>query len=534
MKKVTFIFGCLSFAVLCQGRIITVDDNGPADFNNIQAAINDANDGDTIIVIPGTYKGSGNRDIDFRGKAITVCSIDPNDSNIVAATVIDCNGTESDPHRGFYFHYDEGSQSVLEGLTITNGFGTEAVIETFPQRVGGGIFCQTSNPTIRKCTVIGNTASFGGGICSNHCDPTIIDCTVEDNSASFGGGIHCRTGYPTIVNCVVAHNYADGYGGGVYLYRGWEASIDNCTVVNNSAEAGGGIYYGDSTPTVSNCVINDNTARGRPLPAPGLYGYGGGIYGYRGGCLIRNCVIAGNKSQTGAGVFFRSGGVSYGGAAIIRNCTIYGNQADTGGRDIPSRGGGVSCGESCNVQIRNSILWANSAELGAQIALRVEWDPKECNIEFSNVQGGLSVIYINDCNLVWGTANIDADPCFADPGYRNTNGTPQDPNDDFWVYGDYHLKSQAGRWDANEGRWMIDEVTSLCIDAGDPASPIGLEPFPNGGIINMGAYGGTAQASKSYFGKPPCETPFAGDINGDCKVDFKDFALMAFHWLEER
>ena len=83
-------------------------------------------------------------------------------------------------------------------------------------------------------------------------------------------------------------------------------------------------------------------------------------------------------------------------------------------------------------------------------------------------------------------------------------------------------------------RRTMDEVTSSCIDAGDPASPIGLEPFPNGGIINMGAYGGTEEASKSYFGKPPCETVIAGDINGDCEVNLIDFAFMAFHWLEER
>jgi len=95
------------------------------------------------------------------------------------------------------------------------------------------------------------------------------------------------------------------------------------------------------------------------------------------------------------------------------------------------------------------------------------------------------------------------------------------------------LKSQAGRWDANEGRWTKDDVTSPCIDAGDPKSPIGYEPFPNGGRVNMGAYGGTTEASKSYFGEPVCETIIAGDINGDCKVNFKDFAFMAFHWLED-
>ena len=83
----------------------------------------------------------------------------------------------------------------------------------------------------------------------------------------------------------------------------------------------------------------------------------------------------------------------------------------------------------------------------------------------------------------------------------------------------------------NTQTWITDDVTSPCIDAGDPMTPVGNEPFPNGGIINMGAYGGTAEASKSYFGTPPCQTIIAGDINGDCKVNLSDFALLALHWL---
>jgi len=63
--------------------------------------------------------------------------------------------------------------------------------------------------------------------------------------------------------------------------------------------------------------------------------------------------------------------------------------------------------------------------------------------------------------------------------------------------GDYHLKSQAGRWDPVSLSWVTDDVTSPCIDAGDPDSPVGDEPMPNGGIINMGAYGGTVETSKS-------------------------------------
>jgi len=61
---------------------------------------------------------------------------------------------------------------------------------------------------------------------------------------------------------------------------------------------------------------------------------------------------------------------------------------------------------------------------------------------------------------------------------------------------------------------------------------MGYEPFPNGGIINIGAYGGTVEASKSYFGAPLCETILAGDINGDCKVDLTDLSILLAHWLE--
>ena len=132
----------------------------------------------------------------------------------------------------------------------------------------------------------------------------------------------------------------------------------------------------------------------------------------------------------------------------------------------------------------------------------------------------------------YGQGNIDVDPCLADPGYCDPNGTPEDANDDFWVDGDYHLKSQAGRWDPKSQTWVQDDVTSPCINAGNPLDPIGPEPFPNGGIINMGAYGGTSEASKSYFDKPPCEIIVAGDINGDCEINFKDFMFIGLHWQE--
>jgi len=192
----------------------------------------------------------------------------------------------------------------------------------------------------------------------------------------------------------------------------------------------------------------------------------------------------------------------------IENCTFVGNEG------VGLIYGGPYWCDSV-AEVRNSIFWANGSNqiVDNTIAL---------TITYSDVQAGWTR-----------TGDMDVDPLFANPGYWDPNGTSADPNDDFWVDGDYHLKSQAGRWDLNAGSWVKDDVTSPCIDAGDPNDPIGNEPFPNGGRINIGAYGGTAEASKSYFGQPACDTIVAGDINGDGRVDWLDLDILASHWLQD-
>ena len=451
MKRGTYLKTCgmilvfsLGIASITSARTIYVDNDGPADFSNIQAAIDDANDGDTIIVSDGIYTGNGNRDIDFLGKAITLRS-----ENGPENCIIDCQGSEADPHRGFYFHCGEDANSVLDGFTITNGCAYG----------GGAIRCLYSgSPIITNCIIRGNVAPFAPGF------PWDI--------AQEGGGIDCYKSSATITNCHFLGNTATGSGGAIKSSYG-NVLVSNCMFTGNQASSGGAIALYLDNMSISSCVITGNRS---------IYEYygGGGIY----------C----NESTP-----------------MISNCTITGNGA-------AGRGGGTYVYSSYDVTVTNTILWNNTASEGPEIGLRYgAFGPSSITISYSDVQGGAAGVYIDSgCTLNWEAGNIDVDPCFAD--FNN---------------GDYHLKSQAGRWEPNSQTWIQDEVTSTCIDGGNPEDPIGNEPFPNGGIINMGAYGGTAEASKSYFGRPVCEIIIAGDVNGDCIVNYLDFRLMALNWLRD-
>ncbi|MGB2807802.1 MAG: right-handed parallel beta-helix repeat-containing protein [Sedimentisphaerales bacterium] len=222
MRNLTLISVCLLLAIPCQAEIITVDDDGPADFNNIQAAIDDSNDGDTIIVADGTYTGQGNRDISFIDKVITLRSENGPDN-----CIIDCNGSEFDRHSGFYFINCDDSNTVLDGFTITNAY----------QNIGATINCDDSSPTIINCNIRGNFALDAGGIfIGNYSSPRISNCTIAGNSGDLTGGIGCF-GNPMIINCNIIGN------------------------VDRLGDEGGMRFYGNSSATVANCIIRDNSEK---------------------------------------------------------------------------------------------------------------------------------------------------------------------------------------------------------------------------------------------------------------------------------
>lgn len=132
----------------------------------------------------------------------------------------------------------------------------------------------------------------------------------------------------------------------------------------------------------------------------------------------------------------------------------------------------------------NCIIWDCQQPVTLADSSNIEIEDTGSHITFSytDIENGLSGISIDGeaSNVTWGNGNLNIDPQFADP-----------------AGGDYHLKSQAGRFDPNNQSWVVDDLTSPCIDAGDPNSTIGDEPEPNGGRVNIGTYGGTTEASKS-------------------------------------
>jgi len=222
----------------------------------IQAGIDATIDGWNYIVLvaPGTYRGDGNRDLDFGGKAITVKS-----QNGAENTIINCEGTVTDPHRGFYFHLGENLSSVVMGFTITNGYGYGS---------GGGIKCSNgSNPTILDCTITASSSNYGGAIACYQSSPTIANCVMSSNSVQYyGGAILCFDSSPEITNCLIINNTANKYGGAIHLWS-YESPgsthplIANCTISGNRGESGltGGILCNDSgAAIITNCILWDN------------------------------------------------------------------------------------------------------------------------------------------------------------------------------------------------------------------------------------------------------------------------------------
>jgi len=275
------------------------------DLPTIQAAVDKAVDGDTVVLSAGTYTGLGNYDVDLLGKAITIQSTEPRDPNIVAGTVIDCLESPGKSHQGFYVVNCDGA--VLSGLTITHG---QAL-------AGGAVYCQNSTLDLTYCRILDNAALPGDDM---------------DANGGPGGGLYCESSTVRIVGCLLRGNTA---GNGIVAWGG----------STGMGGSGGGICGLRSRITVATSIITEN--------ATGTGGAGGGIYGDQ--LNIANSLITGNRAGNGYG-----GGI-WCAAGTVRQCTIAGNVAyGTDANSEAGRGAGLFC--SADTRVTGSILYGNTPD----------------------------------------------------------------------------------------------------------------------------------------------------------------------------
>ncbi len=309
---------------------------------------------EAVMVADGTYTGEGNRDITFDGKGVHVRSANGPDN-----CTIDCQGSITDPHRGFYFA-KEGPFTVVEGFTITGGYAER----------GGAIYCSAwvgadyYAPVIRGNVITGNSAesassAYGGGIYS-----------VEHSSPSITGNV-------VTYNTVTASNFA--VGGGIYSLSG---SVTGNLITENRAlslyAAGGGVY---SSGNVSDNIVSDNLSTYE----------GGGIKTSGEDILLSNNIVFGNTAQ-------RGGGIHSSPRCTISNCTVTGNTATLAG-------GGLFLEEFST--ITDSIVEGNESANGNEIYF--DWQAHL--VDFSDVNRAANDIYeASGAVVTWGPGVIDTDP----------------------------------------------------------------------------------------------------------------------------
>jgi hypothetical protein len=445
------------------------------------------------VTVRGGFAGTGAMDPDVRDVEAyeTILSGDLNGDDIDVNTPQDLpsEATRTDNSWAIVdVDYSETAISI-DGLTIAAGKdgirkfasgGLSISNCTFRGNLSEAIRNQRGELTITDSTFEGN---WKHAIRHDGDNMTLTRCLFGGNVGLWGVGIlsHAHSGELTLRDCIFVDNVAMGHAAALDCHAD-KLTLYNCEFRGN---------VGPRTACVDAWVHGDFIAEECTF----IGNMGNAIKQSVGRMILSNCVLAGNRGQAVE---------SHGRYVTIRNCTISDNVTDAEGSALDVWH---------QLRVTNSIFRGNSVP--AIKTLR-----QEAVVSYCNIEGG------------WpGEGNVDVDPGFVGSGYWDLNGTPDDPNGDFWVGGDYHLLSQGGRWDPDSAGWVQDELTSPCIDAGDPNGPLGPEPFPNGGIANMGAYGGSDMAGKTFFGAPACEVILAGDINGDCVVDFDDLAILMSQWM---
>ncbi len=337
MRRQVFLFTVMILVVYCSasGRTWYILPDGTGDAPTIQAGVDSASAGDTVLVACGIYHDCTHPDPDSWLNCVIMKSgiclrSETGDADCVTidaegeGRVFYCGGVDSSTH--------------LEGFTLIGGLADGS---GYAMR-GGGMYCTDSSPGITGCVFSGNRAASEGGALylGNGSSPAITGCTFSSNDSwGAGGAIYCDSGGPTIADCSFTRNEAD-YGGGIcHIYS--SPTITGCSFSGHLAwYEGGGVLSLVSSPTIRDCVFSDNVSD---------YFWGGGISFVSSNASVASCVFSGNLSQEyGGGVFCDHS------ADTISNCLFVDNYGSQGG-------GGMGCFAVPSPVVRNCTFWRNEA-----------------------------------------------------------------------------------------------------------------------------------------------------------------------------
>jgi hypothetical protein len=470
------------------------------------------------VTVKGGYAGFGepNPDAHDIDSYETILSSDLNGDDLHVANPEDLLKEPTRVENSYHVvtSSDTNETAVLDGFTITAG-NDNRYIHPRPSRpklkipigYGAGMYNQGGSPTVTNCTFRENsTNNKGGGMFnSSHSRPALTNCSFSRNAAGIDGGGMYNSSHssPVLTNCSFSGNAASTDGGGMYNSR-VNSTMFNCNFNSNSAgDDGGGMYNKENNNLkLTSCSFSGNKAFGSPSYGGGICnkyysnltlanctfgenvaGGGGGIYnGRETSLLMSNCTFSNNSAEDGGGIYNHLNNPT------VTNCMFIGNSAEWGG--------GIFCWFESNVRLINCTFVGNSGANGNalacdsygqkypsifQITNCILWDGDDgiLNKDSSTI----SIMYSNIQNGWPGEGNINADPCFIDPGYRDLNGV--------WIDGDYHLLEDSPCVNAGDKLSLPPDWADLDVD-GDMAEPI---PWDLDGTprvvdcrIDMGAY----------------------------------------------
>ncbi len=356
--------------------------NVPIDQPTIQAGINAATNGDTVLVDNGTYY----ENIRFMGKAITVASnfILDADTNHINNTIIDGSQPQHpDSAAAVMFVGDEDTTSVLYGFTITGGLGL--IVQEFDMRLGGGIACESAGAKILNNKINNNEINFSG-----YAGGGGIGCVSEDED----NWLVARNNLISGNNC--SSDGIEAFGGGVFsgtnlIIENNEIYENTCTGTNTAEANGGAVLLGSQSNTlifnIYNNYIHDNHCDGNTVAGAGV------LLWYSEG------VISGNEFWNNSGdaeTSSQGGGLCLNGVTGITN--IIGNDFNTNtlvGQQV--QGGGLQVSLSdYPVNIENNsfgqnILTASNVATGGGLIIIENGNDIMVNnnqIEGNTLEGG--------------------------------------------------------------------------------------------------------------------------------------------------